>query len=375
MIRRKLLVILPISIILATIVCTNKRPVLLGFSADLTGPTHFLGIMARDSAILAVEKVNREGGINGRELQLIIKDDKGEPDRIRKVDKELIDQGVSAIIGHITSSQTAAAFEQINREQVVLFSYSSSSNLFSRQKDYFFRSAQSNELLAQVMARHIAESYGESPLFTVYDESNIAFTGDFKKVLEEELIRLKGKVGKSYPYKKDSIGLKELSRQIADDSPELLLILASSLDTAFIAQYLRNFGQNTQLLASSWSHGEVLIEKGGSAIEGLEIISTHKPNLDFPPFLEFSREYREFYNKEPGNIAPTSYEAIMIMVHALKITDGKREGLRKALYSIENFEGIESNLTIDEYGDILRNVYILRVENSSYTLLKELSPR
>lgn len=374
MIKRKLLILLPLSIILIITICTNKKPVLLGFSADLTGPTHFLGIMARDSAILAVAKVNREGGINGRELKLIIKDDKGDPETIRKVDKELIDLGVSAIIGHITSSQTAAAFEQINKEQVVLFSYSSSSNLFSRKADYFFRSAQSNGLLARAMARHIAESYGRTPLSTVYDESNIAFTGDFKKVVEEELLRQNGNIGKSYPYNTDSIGLKELSQLIADDKPELLLILASSMDTAFIAQYLRHFGQTTQFFTSSWSHGEVLIEKGGTAVEGLEIISTHKPELDFPPFLEFQQEFREFYNKEPGNITMTSYEAILIMAHSLKKTDGKREGLREALSSIENFKGIESYLTIDNYGDILRDVYILRVENGGFKLLREVTP-
>lgn len=371
--QKKLLMIAVLSTVLVIFVCSKREPVLLGFSADLTGPTHFLGTMARDSAILAVTKINSRGGINGKELKLIIKDDKGDAETIRKVDKELIDLGVTAIIGHITSYQTAAAIEQINSERIVLFSYSSSSNLFSDKKDYFFRSAPSTELLAKALARHIYKSNEQTPLYTVYDESNITFTGDFKELVEGELLRAGGSLGKSYSYDSSKTNLKQLSRLIAKDQPELLLILASSLDTALIAQYLRNLGQSTHFFASSWSHGEVLLEKGGSAVEGLQIVSTHKPEQDFPAYLEFQKEYREFYNQESGNIAPTSYEAVLIMAYALTQTDGKREGLREVLSSIKDFKGVEGYLTIDEYGDVLRDVYILKVEGGGYSLLREIS--
>lgn len=371
--QNKLLMVAVLSTVLVIFVCSKREPILLGFSADLTGPTHFLGIMARDSAILAVNKVNSRGGINGRELKLIIKDDKGEAETIRKVDKELIDLGVSAIIGHITSYQTAAAIEQINSEKIVLFSYSSSSSLFTGKNDYFFRSTPSTELLTKALARHISETKNKALLYTVYDESNITFTGDFKELVESELLRMGGSLGKSYGYDSSKTDLKQLSRLIAEERPEILLILASSPDTAFIAQYLRNLDLDTLFFASSWSHGDVLLEKGGSAVEGLQIISTHKPEQDFPAFLEFKKEYREFYNRDSDNIAATSYESILILANALAKTDGKREGLRESLTSIKNFKGVESYLTIDEYGDVLRNVYILEVEGGSYRLLREIS--
>lgn len=367
--------LLILGVFLIMTACTKKSPVQVGFSADLTGPTAFLGVMARDSALLAAARINREGGINGRELKLIIKDDKGDPETAGKVDRELIELGVSAIIGHITSSQTAAVMDLINEKEMLLFSYASSSNLFSRKKDYFFRSVQSTDLLAQGLAQHIQSSNPALALSIVYNERNIAFTGSFKLILEDELIRLGGKLGESYPYNPDELNLQELSSRISKDSPQALLILASSADTAFIIQYCKKLGLNIPYYASSWSHGETLLEKGGSAVNGLELVSVHKPVVTSPNYLEFKQEYLDYYQKEPGNIAATAYEAVNIMAYALGKTDGSSEGLREVLTGLKDFAGLESRLSIDEYGDVSRSVYILKVENGGYKLLNELSPK
>ncbi len=133
--------VLLVVIVLIVVRSLRSRAFLLGFAGELTGRHAGMGVDGRDGAILAVDEINKTGGINGRKIKLIIKDDKGDPEVARRVDVELIKQGVVAIIGHITSGQTAAVLEQINKANVVLISPAASSIQFSGQADFFFVSS------------------------------------------------------------------------------------------------------------------------------------------------------------------------------------------------------------------------------------------
>jgi branched-chain amino acid transport system substrate-binding protein len=84
----------------------DKNAYKIGFVGGLTGKSSDLGIQGRNSVMLAVEEINSQGGINGRPLQLITKDDKQDPQTALKVDRELIDEGVITIIGHMTSTMS-----------------------------------------------------------------------------------------------------------------------------------------------------------------------------------------------------------------------------------------------------------------------------
>ncbi|MBW1797231.1 MAG: ABC transporter substrate-binding protein, partial [Deltaproteobacteria bacterium] len=95
--------------------CENKKPVKVGFVGGLTGRLSYLGTAGRNGVILAVEEINEAGGINGRPVELITRDDGHDPKVAVKVDRELIGEGVVAIIGHMTSSMSMAALPLINK--------------------------------------------------------------------------------------------------------------------------------------------------------------------------------------------------------------------------------------------------------------------
>ncbi|MGM0427217.1 MAG: ABC transporter substrate-binding protein, partial [Thermodesulfobacteriota bacterium] len=87
----------------------EKEPIKLGFSGCLTGRLSDLGTSGRNGAILAVEQVNEAGGINGRPVELIVRDDRQNKAEALRVDQELMAEGVVAIIGHMTSTMSITA--------------------------------------------------------------------------------------------------------------------------------------------------------------------------------------------------------------------------------------------------------------------------
>ena len=71
--------------------CASQQPILVGLSMELTGRRSDMGVESRDGALLAVDQINDNGGINGRPIKLLIRDEKGEPELARLMDAELIE--------------------------------------------------------------------------------------------------------------------------------------------------------------------------------------------------------------------------------------------------------------------------------------------
>lgn len=88
----------------------------------LTGRDSTWGISSRNAVSIALEQVNNGGGINGRPVQLIVKNDKANPETALQVDKELLDEGVVAILGHYLSSPSMKTVPFMNERKTLMLS-------------------------------------------------------------------------------------------------------------------------------------------------------------------------------------------------------------------------------------------------------------
>src|SRR5918992_4563651 len=84
----------------------SREPIRIGLAGSLSDP---VGVPMKRAAELAVEEINARGGIQGRPLELIQRDDYADADSAVFVAADLYDAGVSAVIGHLFSSTTIAA--------------------------------------------------------------------------------------------------------------------------------------------------------------------------------------------------------------------------------------------------------------------------
>ncbi len=102
--------------------CSSLAPIRIGFAAELSGKQNELAINLRDGVQLAVDDINASGGIKGRPVELLIEDDLGTPEGAKAAENKLIDAGVVAIVGHLTSGQTAAGYQVATERKTVLIS-------------------------------------------------------------------------------------------------------------------------------------------------------------------------------------------------------------------------------------------------------------
>jgi len=354
--------------------CKSKAPILIGFSGELTNSREDGGILCRNGVELAVEELNRNNGIAGRPLRLMIKDDQNRPEIARQVDIELAKEGVIAIIGHITSKQTAAVFAQNNQAQIVMINAVSASSEFSGQRDYFFRVVPANDLLSRALARYVIQQRQIRAITGVYDLNNQTFTKSFWTLFQQEFERLGGTAREELTFHAGQTDLQQFATRIQASEPEALLVIASPVDTAFLLQYLAAYGVRIPAFSSTWAQNEQLIEKGGDAVEGLEMVSVYHPQNPYPAFQPFKQRFVERYKREPSFHATYGYEAMLVLADALRRTQGQTAGLLDALSNLHHFPGIQGEISIDTYGDVNRDVYIVRIHNGQFQVIHTIPP-
>lgn len=353
--------------------CATQSPILVGYAGELSGSRAELGVAGRDGAQLAVDVINQQGGVQGRPLKLLVRDDEGKPDSAREVDAELVKAGVITIIGHMTSGQTAAVFKQMNEARVVLFSPTASSTDFSGQADYFFRMLPNTDLLGSALAEHIY-ARGVRSLIGIYDVGNESHTKALWLSAQKRFAALGGRIDGTLTFKSGNADLQSVMNQVAARRPEAVAFVSSAVDTALMAQYGRQQGLTAQYFSVPWSQTPELFQKGGKAIEGMELVALYNPQNSNPVFQEFLQRFQDRYHRLPDFGAAYSYETVLALAQALQQTGGQAAGLPAALSRLQNLQGIQGKISLDAYGDVIRDVYIVKAADDHFQVIDTVSP-
>jgi branched-chain amino acid transport system substrate-binding protein len=350
--------------------CTGEKPIRVGFVAQLTGVQAELGVQERNGVQLAVEEINAAGGVAGRSIELIVRDDQGSPEGAQAADRELIKTGVVAILGHATSGQTIAGLAVTDPARVVMLSPTATTPELSGKEDYFFRVAFSLEDRAQAYAQHVYQGRHITRFAVVYDRDNTAYSKAFLQAFAHKYQSLGGTiVAKADFSSRAQPNFGPLMAALRAGKPEGLLIIAADMDTALIAQRARLLGWLLPLFATAWAQTETLIHNGGQAVEGMEIELTNSSSNRSPGYINFETRYRSRFGKDPSFGAVLSYEAAVVLAAALQKTGGQAEGLAQALVGIKKFKGVNDTFSFNKYGDVSRPFYLGMIHQGKYVVI------
>jgi len=373
--KRATLVGICLVLMVSAMGCGRSAPILVGLAVELTGKQSDIGINIRDAALLAVDTINAQGGVNGRPLKLLIRDDKGNPDVARQVDAELVQENVVAIIGHYTSGQTAAVFDQVNQAQVVLISPSATSTDFNGKADYFFRLMPDNGFFSTAFVDYIYTQHSIRHLAGAYDLNNRSYSETYWNAAQAEFEKLGGESSTAFPFRSGETDLKALAEQVNAAHPDAFLMISSAVDAAILAQYIRQSGSNIPLFATPWTQTTQLLEKGGQAVNGMEICTPSNPEEQGAAYNDFAKRFEERFGRQPLQATSQAYEAVLVLAAALEKTNSQAEGLPAALTAIKDFPGLQGIISFDQYGDVRRDVYIVQIKDGKYVTIATIPPK
>jgi branched-chain amino acid transport system substrate-binding protein len=355
--------------------CFSKPPILIGLSGEFSGKQSELAIQMRNGVILAVEEVNAAGGINGRTINLLTENDLGTPEGAQNAENKIIDGGAVATIGHFTSNQTVEGYKVAAARGVLLFSPTAATSLLSDKKDLFFRVISSTDTIGKGFAKYIYQTRKLSRIAIIYDLDNNTYSDPMAQAFSKTISELGGQVSTVEKFSsKTAPDFTPLLANLRQSNPEGVLIIAAPNNVATIAQLIRLENWLLPLFSAPWGQSEALIQNGGKAVEGLELLVPFDINASTPRMEDFKTRYEKRFVISPAYTAVYGYETAQILFAALKKTNGEAKNLPNVLIETKDYTGLTGAIHMNEYGDVSRDLYVQRINHTKFETVFTLTP-
>ena len=198
--------------------CSSKEPVKIGFLGGMSGRVADLGVAGRNGAMLAIEQRNASGGILGRPVTLIVRDDEQNPEVAQKAVADLLSQKIELIIGPMTSSIAMAVLDQVNASKSILLSPTVTTTELTGKDDNFMRVTGDTGSYATKVARYQVQKFGRRTVAVIYDQNNRSYTESWFRDFRREFERQGGSVGTVQTYgSSPSTSFNQLAQTLLKD--------------------------------------------------------------------------------------------------------------------------------------------------------------
>lgn len=348
----------------------DGAPVRIGVAGSFSDP---IGLPMLLAAELAAEEINASGGINGRALELVTRDDYADTDSAVFVAGDLYDTDVAAVVGHLFSGTTLAAAPVYNGgdNPVAAISPSSSSPEVSSAGDHTFRVCPSDLAHGAALAQWVRRQLGYQRGAVLY--LNDQYGRGIRRTFVSQFLRLGGQLQSVDPYLGDTPDVGPyLDRMARRKDIEFLIVAGNRGEAEEVLRQARRRGVNVPVLGGDGLEG---IESAGELAEGVYLTSAYFPTLPTRANRRFVEAYRRKFPRAgmPNQPAAATYDAIHLLREVIARAGTDRQAVRRALAAVGRetpaYTGVTGVVAFDAKGDVPdQNVYIGKVRGGAVEL-------
>jgi branched-chain amino acid transport system substrate-binding protein len=345
-------------------------PVQIGVAANFTDP---LSLPIRYGAQLAAEEINAAGGINGRPIELVEREDYADADSAVVVATDFYNSPVVAVIGHGFSGPTLAAAPVYNggTNPLLEIAPAASAPAVTDAGPYTFRVCPSDLAHGSALAHWARERLGLTRGAVFY--TNSEYGRGIRTAFESEFTALAGDVVGAYPYLGDTpeVGpyVDLLSR---DKRAQFMVIAGYDPDARTILTEARK--KNLSIPAMG-GDGLEQIALSGPVANGTYVTSSYFPQTSTPANQRFVEAYRARFPTagDPNGSGAAAYDAVYMLRATMLRVGTERKAVRDAFAGIGTatpaFEGAMGTIAFDENGDVPSlKIYVGQVRDGAMQL-------
>ena len=354
----------------------DRTTIKIGYFGDLTGPTYNFGQSAMNGVLMAAAQLNQNGGINGRQIDVVIEDDRGSPEEAARKTAKLIDQDkVIAVIAGGTSGNSSAAAPKAQSSRIPLISPSSTDPAVTQAGDYIFRTCFVDSFQGEVMAAFAANTLKAKKAAILFD-FNSPYGRGLTEFFELSFRKLGGDIVKQSYTQGDSDFKGQLSA-IKSAEPDVIYIPGYYGEVARIAKQARALGLEQPLLGGDGWDAPELWQLGGDSLNNSYITTHYSVEDPSPGIQSFVQDYKlRYQNLVPDAHAALAYDAARILFDAIKragATDSAQ--LREALAQTKEFDGVTGFISIDAQRNAVKPAVVLKLQDASYIYQEKIQPK
>lgn len=374
--KRILMSLLMIASLLMTFACqpggTGGDNVRVGVFMSLTGSTANFGISSVNGIKMAADEVNATGGINGKQVELLVQDDRSDASEAATIVTKFVTQDqVHAILGEVASSRSIAAAPIAQNAKIPMLTPSSTNPEVTKKGDFIFRSCFIDPVQGAAIAQFAARTLGAKRAAIMVDRKNDYSTG-LAQVIDEVFARLGGQVVATQSYQEGDQDFNAQLTSLKGSNPEVIFVPGYYNDVGLIAKQARDKGITVPLIGGDGWDSAQLYAIGGSALNGSYFSNHYSPYDTDAKVQKFVNDYKARYNTIPDALAATAYDAAHIMFDAIKRANSlDGTAIRDALAATKSFPGVTGDVTFNENRDAVKPIVMIEIKDGGTYAVRE----
>lgn len=357
---------------------SEDGPIKIGVVLDVTGAGASLGVPERQTIELLAEQLNADGGIDGRQVEVLIADNQSTEDGAATATSTLLSQEqVDLLIGASRTGPSLAMRPLAEQAQVPMISLAANQRIVDGS-EWVFKTAQNDRVVLENIVEYAA-SQGWRTIGLARDASG------FGEGVAEILTELGEPLGITVA------GTESFAPDATDFTAQMVNLRALDADAnliwgippaaALAQKAYRQLGLTAPVLQSHGIGNSVFLETAGTDADGLvaplgRLVVADQLPADDPQaevIERFRADYQEAYGEPPSTFAGHAHDGFSLAVDALRAVGTDRAALRDHLEGISDYVGISGvfTMTPEDHSGLSKDALVLvTVENGQWTLLE-----
>jgi len=329
---------------------------------------------------MIVEEINKEGGIDGHPIELIVYDTTGEETTTVMHMRKLVDKDqVLAVAGPSRSGPSLAIASIAEESEVPLVSCAASVRISQPVKKWVFQTPQTDVMAVEKIVEYLKnKNFTKVGIISVSNGFGKSGKAALEAILPENGIQIVA----NEVYNPKPADLKPQIKNLESASPEAIICWGTNPGPATLARNMQEMGVKTPLIMSHGVASKKFIELAGSAAEGIVLpagkllVAEQLPGSDpqKPLLLEYTEEYEAEYNEPVSTFGGHGWDAIQQILLAIAEAGPDRAKIRDALENQTKFKGIGGvfNRSPEDHNGLNKDAFVLvEIQDGTWKLIAD----
>ncbi|EHJ55721.1 hypothetical protein HMPREF9318_02052 [Streptococcus urinalis FB127-CNA-2] len=337
----------------------------VGINLELTGAVSAYGNAEKNGAQLAINEINKDGGVNGKKLKVVTKDNKSDNSEASSVTTSLATESkVNVIVGPATSGATAAA-PNASSAGVPLITPSATQDDLTLTSDGktrkdVFRTIFVDSYQGDVLSKYATENLKAKKVVLFYDNSS-----DYAKGIAKRFKKVyKGDIVTEATFQSGDTDFQSALTKFKDKDYDAIVMPGYYQEAGTIIKQAREMGITAPILGPDGFADDKLVELAGkSNVNDVYYISGFSKSCS-KKAAKFASDYKAKYGSEPSMFAALAYDSVYMAAKASEKAKTSAD-ISENLANIKNFKGVTGTMTIDKKHNPVKSVSIVGLTNGS----------
>ena len=339
----------------------SSKTIKIGAIMPMTGDVSLYGTGTVNSIKIAIDEINKAGGVNGMQIELIFEDDENKPEKsVDAYNKLVTKDKVDVIIGCLTSKCSLAVAPLAQKDKIPMISTSSTNADVTLVGDYIFRTCYIDPFQGTVCANFAAGKLEKKAAAIVFDNGN-----DYSKGLatefEKAFIAKGGKIVAKEAYSVNDQDFSAILTKVKAANPDILFIPDYYSKVSLIAKQVRSLGMADLAMLGGDGWDEIANNAGEEVVDCYYINHFSADSTD-PMAVSFVSKYKAAYNNEtPNALAVLGYDAMLIVAEAFKAAGSTDKAAVRDAIAKTDGKFLTGNIKFDEFRNPVKGAVILKL--------------